>query len=283
MIREDFKAFVLYSGSGGNSTFIRVGESAILIDAGKSARALCNALKSIDESIENVDAIFITHEHCDHVSALEVIAKKRDIPIHIAEESAKKFDRCAASLIHERLHRHDPCFCVKVGEMRVSSFVTPHDSKMSVGYRVEFPDGDKICAVGIATDIGYVTDNIREGLMGCEAVVLEANHDKEMLMTGPYPYDLKQRVASRRGHLANDDCAIFACELAQSGTTSLVLAHLSRENNTPELAFDEVSSAVSGMGINLCVACPDDPVEIVVNKRSDQEYDEREIYNPWNA
>ena len=283
MFREDFKAFVLYSGSSGNSVFVRVGESAILIDAGKSARALCNALRSIGESIDEIDAIFITHEHCDHVSALEVIEKKRNIPIHIAEASAQKFDRCAPSALQEGLHRHPPCFSVEVGEMTVSSFVTPHDSRMSVGYRIEFADGDGRCAVGIATDIGYVSEDIRKGLCGCEAVVIEANHDKDMLMTGPYPHDLKQRVASRRGHLANDDCALFATELAENGTTSIVLAHLSKENNTPDLAFDEVSSALSGMGVTVEVAMPDDPVRIAVRKRSDSSYDEREVYNPWNA
>ncbi len=283
IIREDFKAFVLYSGSGGNSVFIRVGESAILIDAGKSARALCNALCSIDESIDNIDAIFITHEHCDHVSALEIISKKRYIPIHITAISAEKFDKCATSGLQQKLIRHDPCFCVSVGEMTVSSFVTPHDSKMSVGYRIEFTDGDGICAIGLATDIGYVSDDIRKGLLGCEVVVVEANHDREMLMTGPYPYDLKRRVASKRGHLANDDCAAFAVELAQNGTKSLVLAHLSKENNTPELAFDEVSSAVRGMGVSVSVAMPDEAVEIPLKKRSDPFYDECEIYNPWNA
>ena len=282
-MREDFKAFVLYSGSGGNSVFVRVGEYAILIDAGKSARALCNALCSIGESIDVIDAIFITHDHGDHVSALEVLSKKKDIPIHMTEVSAQIFDRCPSSPIHARLQRHDPCFCVEVGEMRVSSFRTPHDSRMSVGYRVEFPDGEGMSSIGLATDIGYVSDEIKEGLLGCDMVVIEANHDKDMLMTGPYPRELKQRVASKRGHLSNDECTEFAIELADKGAKTLVLAHLSKENNTPELAFDEVSSALSGMGVSVSVAMPDTPVEIMVCKRSESGYDECEVYNPWNA
>ena len=280
-MRKDIKIFVLYSGSGGNSVFIKVGESAILIDAGKSARALCSALTSIGESISSVDAIFVTHEHSDHVSALEVLSKKNDIPIHITNISAMRFDSCPCSQIHSRLVRHDVDFCEEVGEMRISSFRTPHDSKMSVGYRIEFCDGESMRAVGLATDIGYISDGIRENLSGCEAVIIEANHDRDMLMTGPYPHDLKLRVDSKRGHLSNRDCADFAAELAEKGTRAFMLAHLSAENNTPELAFDEVSSVVGCFGASVTVAQPDDATEFEIT--GDKEYAEREIYNPWNA
>lgn len=278
---KNCKIFVLYSGSGGNSVFVRVGESAILIDAGKSARALCTALCSIGECISNVDAIFITHEHSDHISALEVLSKKNNIPIHITEVSAKKFDTCPSSHVHSRLCRHDVDFCVQVGDMKISSFRTPHDSKMSVGYRIEFSDGERVRVIGLATDIGYITEEIRENLLGCEAVIIESNHDKDMLMTGPYPYDLKLRVDSKRGHLSNRACADFAAELAENGTRAFMLAHLSKENNTPELAFDEVNSAVACFGASVTVAHPDEVVEFAIEGSED--YDKCEIYNPWNA
>ncbi len=271
---------MLYSGSGGNSVFIRAGENAILIDAGKSARALCNALCSIGESIDGIDAIFITHEHSDHVSALEVLAKKKDIPIHITEVSAKRFDTDPKAVIHQRLQRHDVHFSVEVGNICVTSFRTPHDSRMSVGYRVELADGEGQLVLGLATDIGYVSEEIKENLLGCDAVIIESNHDRDMLMTGPYPRELKQRVASKRGHLSNAECAELATELAQNGTRAFMLAHLSEENNEPELAFDEVSRAVSGTGAAVFVARPDSPVEFVTEVKA---YDEREIYNPWNA
>ena len=280
-MRKDIKIFVLYSGSGGNSVFIKVGESAILIDAGKSARALCSALTSIGESIGAVDAIFVTHEHSDHVSALEVLSKKNDIPIHITNISAKRFDACPDAPIHARLFRHDVDFCEEVGELRVSSFRTPHDSMMSVGYRIEFSDGEQIRAIGLATDIGYVSEDIRKNLLGCEAVIIEANHDKDMLMTGPYPYELKLRVDSKRGHLSNRECADLAIELAENGTRAFMLAHLSAENNTPELAFDEVSGAVSCFGASVTVSQPDSVTEFAIE--GENAYDEREIYNPWNA
>lgn len=282
-MRKDCKIFVLYSGSGGNSVYIKVGKSAILIDAGKSARALCKALNSIGEGIEGIDAIFITHEHTDHISALEVLSKKNDIPIYMTEVSAKRLDGCPASPVHQRLCRCDVEFCVTVGEMEISSFRTPHDSRMSVGYRIEFDNGGEKYKLGLATDIGYVSDTIRENLLGCDAVIIESNHDEDMLMTGPYPRELKLRVASKRGHLSNRECADFAMELADSGTYAFMLAHLSKENNEPELAYEDISQALSGRGAIVAVAHPDEPVEFVLERKEDCLYDEREIYNAWNS
>ena len=144
--------------------------------------------------------------------------------------------------------------------MTVSSFRTPHDSNMSVGYRIEFEDRGKKRAIGVATDIGYVSDSVKSGLSGCEVVVLESNHDVEMLEEGPYPYDLKQRIRSNRGHLSNTDCACFASELACQGTKAFILAHLSEENNTKELALDTVKRALPNEGIVISVSDPDHPV-----------------------
>ena len=279
MMGRNYRIVSLYSGSGGNSTFIRVGGDAILIDAGKSARALCRALENIGEDIDNIKAIFITHEHTDHVSALEVIAKKHAIPIHITSVSAERFDERSTPCCFSRIITH-PCeFCEQVGELQVRSFRTPHDSRMSVGYRIEL-DG---CAIGYATDIGYISDEIKANLLGCEAVVLESNHDVDMLMTGPYPRDLKMRVASKRGHLSNCECADFAIELAKSGTRGILLAHLSKENNEPSLALEEVERAVSDFGVRVLVADPDEPVELEVFDEEDAKNAEREVYNPWNA
>ena len=252
----------LYSGSDGNCTFISSQNTAILIDAGKSARTLCKELAAIGSDISEIDAIFITHEHCDHVSALETLSKKYRIPIHITDVSAKKFDRDMTAAVHSCLVRHTDVFRERIGDITVTSFPTPHDSKMSVGYRVEIGEGEDKQTFGVATDIGYVTDCIKKGLCGCEAVVLESNHDVDMLMSGPYPYDLKLRINSNRGHLSNADCATFASELVNSGTRGIILAHLSRENNEPELAFDEVCSAVSNDKIEIVVASPDAPTEL---------------------
>ena len=282
-MKQNYRIVSLYSGSGGNSTFIRVGGDAILIDAGKSARALCRALTDIGEDIENIKAIFITHEHTDHVSALEVIAKKHALPIHITSVSAERFDERSTPCCLFRMMTHGVEFCEQVGELQVRSFRTPHDSRMSVGYRIEFFDGEDNRAIGFATDIGYISDEIRENLRGCEAVVLESNHDLDMLMTGPYPRDLKLRVASKRGHLSNRECADFAIELAESGTRGILLAHLSKENNEPTLALEESERALGGLGVCVRVADPDLPVELKIFDGEDTEYAEREVYNPWNA
>ena len=256
----------LYSGSGGNSTLISSGDTSILIDAGKSARTLCAALRNVGSDIKNINAIFITHEHCDHISALETLAKNYEIPIHMTEASARKFDRHPDSPVHARLVRHETAFCENIGDMRVTSFKTPHDSAMSVGYRIEFPSADGTCALGVATDIGYITKGIAKGLMGCEAVVLEANHDEQMLEDGPYPYYLKLRIRSNKGHLSNGASADFAAELAKNGTKSFILAHLSKENNLPELAFDAVHSAVSDPSVRICVAAADEPTELCLRE-----------------
>ena len=257
-----FRLLTLYSGSSGNSVFVSSGSTNILIDAGKSAKALCNALKQIGSDIKEIDAIFITHEHSDHVSALEVICKSNDIPVHITNTSAKKFDRTPDSFVHRRIVRHDPIYTETVGDITVTSFRTPHDSMMSVGYRIEFISGGEKHVFGVATDIGYISESIKEGLVGCEAVVLEANHDLQMLDDGPYPYNLKLRIKSNKGHLSNLDSACFAAYLAQNGTKRFLLAHLSAENNQPELAFDEAHCSISDPSVCIYIASPDAPTEI---------------------
>ena len=258
----DCRIVTLYSGSGGNSVYIRAAGSAILIDAGKSARALCRALSDIGEDSEGLLAVFITHEHSDHISALEVFAKKHNIPIHIMERSAQRFDRLPRSAVHDCLVRHSAMFTETVGALTVSSFRTPHDSNMSVGYRITFSDEEGVHNIGVATDIGYVSDAVREGLCGCEAVVLESNHDVDMLMDGPYPYDLKKRIRSNRGHLSNADSAAFAAQLSREGTRAFLLAHLSEENNEPSIALDEALSAISDPCVSVAVASPDEPTEL---------------------
>ncbi len=259
------KIYTLYSGSGGNSTFVRVGDTAILIDAGRNAKALCGCLSSIGEEMASICAIFITHEHSDHISALEVVAKRNEIPIYMTRQSAVKISQ--ESAVRKRMIEKDVIFSEEIGDIRIRSFRTSHDSLMSVGYRIEYEDEGVVHAIGYATDIGYVSDDVREALIGCEAVVIESNHDVDMLMRGPYPADLKRRVRSSHGHLSNADCAEFALDLVKNGTRAIMLAHLSRENNEPEIAFDEVANAISGFDVGLYVADPFSPVELLIPKR----------------
>ena len=257
----------LFSGSGGNCTYVRVGDIAVLIDAGKSARRVCQALTQIGSDISEINAIFVTHDHNDHTSALEILAKKYAIPIHMTEESATLFDRYPDSPIHRCLVRHEIRYREQIGALGISSFRTPHDSRMSVGYRLEFKADGNTRAFGVATDIGYVSEELREGLQGCEAVVLESNHDVEMLMKGPYPYELKKRIRSNRGHLSNADSAAFAAELYAGGTGAFLLAHLSEENNEPTLALEEAMCAISDPSVAILTADPEEPVELPIPER----------------
>ncbi|MBR5538991.1 MAG: MBL fold metallo-hydrolase [Clostridia bacterium] len=255
---ENVSLVSLYSGSKGNSTYIRIGNDEILIDAGRSLRALSTALNSIGSDLARIKAIFITHEHSDHTSALEMLSKKHRIPIHITEVSAKKVlatTRYAA----QNLVCHPPLYEVEVGDIRIRSFPTPHDSDMSVGYTILSPDGDKI---GFATDIGHITNEIRENLLGSSAVVLESNHDAKMLRDGPYPAWLKTRINSPYGHLSNHDCAAFLPELAASGTKDVLLAHLSAENNSPAAAF-ECAKCACCENLRICIAKEGEPTRLI--------------------
>ena len=249
----------LYSGSKGNSVLIESENAKILIDAGKSARALCNALNDLGKSIDEIDAIFITHEHTDHIGSLEVLLKKHKIPVHMVYVSAQKMMNRGLWDSSDCIVQHPPCYTLDVGNMTVTSFDTPHDSEYSVGYVIKIGD----VKIGYATDIGCVTNEIKSALVGCESVVIECNHDVQMLMDGPYPYDLKLRISSNRGHLSNEDCASLASELCLKGTNNLLLAHLSEENNDPSLAFDEVFSAIGNENINIKVASQYEAVKLV--------------------
>ena len=248
----------LYSGSTGNATYICAGGAKILIDAGKCTRTLCASLSRLGVSIDEIDAIFLTHEHRDHTGSLEVLTKKHSIPIHVTKKSALRLTAKPDSALAGCIVTHPPIFHEFVKDLRVTSFPTPHDSRESVGYHLEFEDGNGIThMIGYATDIGHVSTHVRNGLMGCESVVLESNHDPEMLWGGSYPYDLKERIASRWGHLSNPDCAEFAAELTASGTKNILLAHLSQENNDPQLAYNEVLMAIADPSVNLRTAAPD--------------------------
>lgn len=255
---ENVSLISLYSGSKGNCTYIRCGEDEILIDAGRSFKALSSALTSIGSGIDRIKAIFITHEHSDHISALEMISKKFNIPIHITEESSKKI-LATTSYVKNNIIRHTPLFEEQIGGMTVRSFPTPHDSDMSVGYTIRLPSGEKI---GYATDIGHITNTIRENLLGSAAVVIESNHDTDMLKNGPYPAWLKMRIGSSNGHLSNTDCSAFLPELIASGTKDILLAHLSDENNSPDTALSCAKCACCD-NFHICVAKENEPTRLL--------------------
>lgn len=234
------RIYPLFSGSSGNAEFIGTPAGGILIDCGVSARRITLALERCGIPAAAVQGIFVTHDHVDHVAGLRVFAKKYQIPVY-AQPVTRQCLYDAKYLEPEQIS-YALESTVECGGIRVTPFATSHDTAQSCGYRMELPDG-RSCAV--CTDLGYVSDTVAAALEGCDLVLLEANYDREMLRTGPYPYYLKKRIASEVGHLSNDDCAAAAQMLLCTGTTRLILGHLSQHNNLPELAVSTVAQALA--------------------------------------
>ena len=247
---------VLYSGSQGNAAVLTAGDTAVLIDAGKNAKTLTAALRCAGVDPASLCAIFLTHEHRDHTAALDVFLKHYPLPVHTVSACAARLRDLASPLLLSHLVEHSPYFTVSLSNITFNAFPTPHDSAGSVGYRITVATPDKTHTVGYVTDLGSVTPAVEEALLGCEAVVIEANHDTDMLREGPYPYPLKKRIASRFGHLSNTDCALLCAKLAANGTNRFLLAHLSETNNLPDLALGEVGAALAGYPVRLNAADP---------------------------
>ena len=236
------KSYTLCSGSSGNCIFIQSNNTKVLVDCGMSMRRLDKALHELGSAIDELDAVFVTHEHSDHVCGLPMVSKHHHIPIFITAPCAEhiytnalnlgKFNEAEA--LRADIRTIQPFEKYEVGDLVLMPFTTPHDSIDSVGYVVEDENEEK--QLGIATDIGHISDKVKNCLIGCKQVIIESNHDPEMLMNGPYPYPLKVRVASECGHLSNPDCAAFLPELINAGCTNFTLFHLSEENNLPDLA-----------------------------------------------
>ena len=236
---------VIASGSSGNCSLISEGDTHLLIDAGISMRRVCAALADHGVRPEALAGVLITHEHSDHISGLAMLCKHYGPPV-FAPRTVANHIRWSTAGVDEYIREIRPEEPFSLGCLRVTAFPTPHDTDESVGYRLEGQG-----TLGFCTDTGHVSDVMRRYLAGCDAAVVEANHDLERLRTGPYPVYLKRRVLSGRGHLSNDDCASLVCELAAGGTRSCVLAHLSRENNRPALARSAVEQALSAAGLAL--------------------------------
>lgn len=225
------RIYPICSSSSGNSTFIGTRGHGILVDVGCSFRALKNSLDLIDTRMEDIEAIFITHEHIDHIKALEQIIKHTKIPIFaplLSTEAMKNEGK-----IPFEAQIFDIREGYKSASFEVSCFKTSHDTMDSVGVKVAF--NNELFAV--CTDTGYVTDEMRSALKGCTTVLIESNYDETMLRKNPnYSASLKRRILSDHGHLCNEDCAAFCETLVRSGTRHLILGHLSQENNTPATA-----------------------------------------------
>ncbi len=219
----------LFSGSSGNCLYVGTSTAGILIDAGVSARRIEQALTARDIDLKTIRAIFVTHEHSDHIAGLRVLQKHLHVPIYASGGTCEGIE-AATAYDSDYMAINDT---VELDGFSVTPFKTSHDSRESNGFRVNLRDGR---SVGIATDLGMMTATVREQLRGCDLIHIESNHDIRMLENGPYPYVLKRRILSTTGHLSNEACAAELPEFIQKGTTRVFLGHLSRENNLPTLA-----------------------------------------------
>jgi phosphoribosyl 1,2-cyclic phosphodiesterase len=250
---------MLASGSRGNCAVVASATTRILVDAGISCREIFKRLKALalvstkQDSTEYdphaLSAVLITHEHSDHVYGLATLAKKLHIPIFMTGATHQAWSRAMRDASGERpllekLERFESGHSFQVGDIAVKPFTIPHDAADPVGFSFR-AEGIK---VGIATDLGYLPASVRDHLRGCDVLVLESNHDVEMLRGGPYPWSVKQRVMSRVGHLSNQSLADFFANGYDNSAAFVVLAHLSEQNNHPEIARREAEKALAARG-----------------------------------
>lgn len=248
---------MLASSSAGNCTFVGTGNTRILVDAGLSRKETCLRLQAIGEEPERIDAILLTHEHSDHVSGLVSFLKKYRTPVYLTHLTEPTIDWNAGETPRE-LFQAGASF--QVGDISIDSYTVPHDAADPVGFCFR-AGGVKI---GLVTDLGYIPASISVHVRGADLLILESNHDLEMLKVGPYPWPVKQRVMSRRGHLSNDVVGEFIASGMDPATATLVLGHLSEHNNHPELARITAAQALSrrGLSTRLVVAEPRRQTEV---------------------
>lgn len=238
----------LASGSSGNAILVGEGERSFLVDCGISAKRLVGNLAMLQVPPENIEGIIVTHEHVDHIKGIGVLARKLKIPILATAGLWEEISQAAGPLKDEQriiIPRE-----MSLAGLNVKLFCTSHDSRESYGLKVtRQADGQKMLSLGIATDSGTVTEEMHSHLKGCDALVVEANHDAERLWQGRYPWSLKKRISGIYGHLENSQIAEALVSWIGENTQRVVLAHLSEENNTPEAALSTVLSVLKSSHI----------------------------------
>lgn len=253
--------YTLASGSSGNAALVREQDTVLLIDAGISARRMIQSLAQVGLSPDLLSAILITHEHTDHINGLQTLCKKCPAPVYASRGTAQSLLYVGDAL---RIFEAGECFTV--GAFEIHSFSSSHDAADPVGYRIDCESG----SLGFLTDTGFVTNDAYDTLLGVDLLLLEANHDVETLQSGPYPQFLKTRILGRHGHLSNVQAAEFALQSVKAGTGDIMLAHLSKENNTPVMAEYAVARKLQqhGYSVRLCTAPRDTISEVHLCRKS---------------
>lgn len=249
---------VLGSGSGGNCTFVERGSTRIIIDAGLRAKEIVARLQGIGVDPATLSGIFISHEHNDHIQGAGPLSRKFKIPVFISPRALEHASFALQHVAHCPLNADVP---VQVGALTVTPFSTPHDSIDPLAFALRAGQS-RVCVV---TDVGFIPENVRERIRNTDLLVIESNHDIEMLRTGPYPWSLKQRVMGNFGHLSNEALAFFFSEYFDGSGRQVMLTHLSRQNNHPQIAFVSASRALEKKSKNtsLHVSLQDEISEII--------------------
>lgn len=245
----------LFSGSSGNSLYVEKGDTGVLVDAGLPGRRITEEMKKAQADIEKLSAIFVTHEHSDHIAGVGVLMRKYHVPVYATQGTWEAMEGKIGRIPADLIRTIAPGEEAVIGELHARPFSIPHDAACPVGYT--FTDGCKKLAV--ATDLGCIEDGWMQAVSGADMLLLESNHDVDMLRAGRYPYDLKMRILGSEGHLSNDDAGIAAAKLYETGVKRILLGHLSGENNFPELAWESVAMQLrqAGADIPLGVASRD--------------------------
>lgn len=233
---------LLASGSKGNAIFVEAGSTKILVDAGLSAREILHRLAFIGVDGAELDAILISHEHTDHIRGAGTLSRKLRIPLLISYPTSRE---CISSIGKTELVEFESGYPFTLKDIQIDPFPTTHDACDPVGFLIECTDG----RIGIATDLGTATGLVKDKLKGCRALVMESNHDEEMLLNGPYPWHLKQRIKSRHGHLSNLESAALLDEIIHPGLEGIFLAHLSEVNNDPSVALGVAAAMLASQNV----------------------------------
>jgi phosphoribosyl 1,2-cyclic phosphodiesterase len=251
---------MLASGSRGNAIYLSDGKSRILIDAGLSGVEIERRMAGRGLDPKQLDAIVVSHEHSDHIQAVGVLARRFKLPVYISDGT---HTAAGGQLGRIETVCHFSCGVpFQIGQLELHPFSISHDATDPAGFTVT-ANGTRL---GIATDLGIATTMVKTHLQDCVALIIEANHDPDMLARGPYPWPLKQRIQSRSGHLSNDDTSLLLKEVLHDRLTHVILAHLSEQNNTPEKARGTVGQALQRTRVNLSVAVQDRCSEIFTFK-----------------
>ncbi|MDK2801022.1 MAG: hypothetical protein PWQ70_2641 [Clostridiales bacterium] len=237
----------LFSGSSGNAIYIANENTKILIDSGVSGKRIAASLASIGIDAAEIDAVLVTHEHRDHSHGVGILSRRYNIPIYANENTWAGMEKDIGNIKIENMKKFDTHSEFYIKDICIHPFAIPHDAAEPVGYNFYIDD----TKVTLATDIGHVNKELISYLEGSHMILLESNHDVEMLKCGSYPYYLKQRILGEKGHLSNELAGELAAYLAVKGTTRFLLGHLSKENNFPQLAYQTVYNAFESRKIKV--------------------------------